>query len=970
VGRDAELAVLNDALSSALAGEGQTVLLIGEPGIGKTRTAEQFAATARLQHVSLHWGNCHEWEGAPAFWPWAQVLRSILRELNDDELRSTLGAHGALLAQIMPEIRERLPDIPPLPGRSEPRLFSLLAAAAAVICKSAERNPMMIVVDDVHWADRPSLQLLHFVTQEIRTSRVLLVATYRDVEVRSPHPAAALILDLIRASSCRRITLHGLPKPQVECFLNLFAGRAQTDGLIDNVYEQTAGNPFFVVEVTRLLAEEGLLDDSSDAFALRPRVPESVREAVRRRLDRLSATCGEILSIASVIGRDFDLRRLEFASRRATVVLLDALDEAIAAQLVLQSAASGQYRFCHALVQETLYQELGSVERKHLHLTIGESLEAEIDHVRQPWAELAWHFYQANPLADFAKVCDYSRRAGDDAMSRFDWSSAADHYEHALEALEQCDTIDAERRCELLLALGEAQNRLGPGSGDTPAARQSLARAFELAQMLADSEKMARAAVTFAGLNVAVAFGQQEQVRMLEAALAALGPADRDLRVRVLGRLAVNLLYYSHAEPSRVKALSDEAIAVATRLGDPTQVAFALWAQHYTHMALDDLEERSAGADALVSCAARVGDPVIGAWGYFGQFLCDVETGNIAGAERALGVIERFAERAHIPYIELRAVAYRAMLDLLLGRYAEAAPNIHRARELWQSPAPRQHQAQLIMLLRDFGRLDDLNEEIQIPDESHLWHYAARAWRMTVALERGQPELARRDYEALAPACVAPFPAAAIWYSTVARLTEAAVAFEDALLASQLLERMAPYAGRLLVDGTLAICSGPMSLYLGQLATVLSRWDDAERYFDQALEISQRLHLGPFVIRSLLARGDLFARRDRQGDRRMARDLARRATDAAVAAGMSGLERQARVLADRVGPNRDRQFGLTPRELEVLQLVTEGLSDASIAERLFLSPRTVNSHLTSIYAKLDVSSRTAAARVADEYSLA
>lgn len=279
VGRDAELSVLVEAFGRSLTGAGQVALVVGEPGIGKTRLAEQLAATAAVRGAAVLWGACYEWEGAPPFWPWAQVLRALVRGQDDDTLRQVLGSNAALVAQIAPDIVERLVGLsPPPPLEPEARLFRLLAATAAVFRHAAGVRPLTIVLDDVHWADLPSLHLLHFLIQEIRDASVMLVATYRNVEVRRGHPAAPILADLAREPNCRRLALRGLPKPQIARFMALVAGEAQPPALVDAVAEETEGNPFFVAEVVRLLADEGLL---GRADAIDRTHPPGARERAR-----------------------------------------------------------------------------------------------------------------------------------------------------------------------------------------------------------------------------------------------------------------------------------------------------------------------------------------------------------------------------------------------------------------------------------------------------------------------------------------------------------------------------------------------------------------------------------------------------------------------------------------------------------------------------------------------------------------
>jgi DNA-binding CsgD family transcriptional regulator/tetratricopeptide (TPR) repeat protein len=747
----------------------------------------------------------------------------------------------------------------------------------------------------------------------------------------------------------------------------LVAGRPQSAALVDRVMEETAGNPFFVTEVVRLLLDEDGAGEGRPAFRP-PSVPETVRDAISRRLDRLTSFCRHVLALAAVIGREFDLDVLAPSFGLSVGDVLVATDEATRARLLDPAEAPTVFRFSHALVQDTLYLDLPGSERAAHHLAIGELLAARARGREPQWELLAHHFAHARPLGDPERLVDCATRAGHAAMARFAWEAATTQYVRALAALDACDDVDLGRRGHLLLSLGEARNRAGSGSGDVPDARSLLKEAFTLARALHDPEGMARAAVAFVGVNIVGAFGGFEQDQLLEEALAALGPEDRPLRVRVLGRLAVNLINRSCGTSARGRALADEAVAVAERLADPDQLAFAQWSRLTAHAGPADFSQRVRDAARLIEHAEKTGDPLLRMWGCLTEQHHCLEVGNLAGAGRAMATIDQIEAYSHIPYITQRAAAFHGMVDLLLGDYASAEAWMNRARELWRSAAPYQHQCQRFLLLRDLGRLDEFTEDIHVPNELHLWRHAAQAHRMALALARGQETAAQADFAALLQDDRVLQPMSQTWHSVVTRLTEAAVAFHDREAADRLSQAMSPYADRLAPDGSLVLCHGPIALYLGQLATEQARWDDAESQLDAALAVSTRLGLRPVIARSLLAKAVWSARRQQPGDRRQARALAQQAQTAAAAIGMHGLDASCRALLATVAP-QDERFGLTAREREVLQLLVDGLTDASIAERLSLSPRTINSHLTSIYGKLDVSSRVAAARVAVAHDL-
>jgi predicted ATPase len=397
-------------------------------------------------------------------------------------LRAAFGTGSIDAAQILPELRADLPaDAVPAERAPEQARFSLFSAVAAFLTQQAAEHPLLVIIDDLHWADTPSLLLVQFIAQQVHTARLLLLATYRQVEIDQQHPLATTLALLAREQNSRRIMLRGLPLDDVTRFIAEVAGREPPAALVDAVYRETEGNPFFIAEVIRLLLADGDLPASPGPGGWRIQVPETVRDVIRRRLDRLSPACLDALGIASVIGRDFDLRLLASVSAFPQEPLLDALDDAVAARLVEERDAPGLYRFSHALVQETLYDGLSTARRMRLHRAIGDALEQL--HAANPapyYAELAYHFGAAAPLGEGDRAVEYAVRAGEQSMAQFAWESAVEQYQRADRAFAFVDQPDPHRHCAVLLALGDAQHRADRKSYGSPAARETFLRAADM----------------------------------------------------------------------------------------------------------------------------------------------------------------------------------------------------------------------------------------------------------------------------------------------------------------------------------------------------------------------------------------------------------------------------------------------------------------------------------------------------------
>ena len=411
VGRDRQLDLLLTGLDDAVSGRGRLLLVGGEPGIGKTRLAEEFAGQAADRSVRVLWGRSWEAGGAPAYWPWIQALRSLLANVAPAEIKLVLGDGGRHLVQILPELRDRLPGLPELaPASPESARFDLFDAISRLLHEAAQDQPVVLVLEDLHAADAPSLLLLRFMAAWVNEHRMLVLGTYRDIELTKDHPLAATLPELLRAPGAARVPMGGLTEPDVARLIRTIAQLQPSPDLVATLHRRTEGNPLFVEEFIRLLEVEDRL--SQDTVDSRWRIPEGIREVIGRRLDRLSRDCREMLRAASVAGRDFRVDILERASGRRGEEVMGALQDAIGARLVEEVHGDpGTLRFTHSLIRDTIYQELMPAERHQRHAAVGEALERTYAADPEPYvAELAHHFFEAGPRGDPAKTAEYAPR--------------------------------------------------------------------------------------------------------------------------------------------------------------------------------------------------------------------------------------------------------------------------------------------------------------------------------------------------------------------------------------------------------------------------------------------------------------------------------------------------------------------------------------------------------------------------------
>ena len=584
VNREHELEALRAQLVEAFAGHVSVALLAGEPGMGKTRLAEELAAEAARRGAEVLWGRCWEGEGAPPFWPWVQILRRLALGRPPLVLRSELGANAGLIAELVPELRERLPDLPPtsLLATEEAR-FRLFDAIAGFLAGVSRAQPLVLILDDLHLADKPSLLLLDFLQQHVSDARLLVLGSYRDLELGPRHPLAAMLPSLRRGRRFQFLALEGLQEAAVGDFVSSFFDQPlDPRGVIlaRVLAQETEGNPFFVQEELRFLVEnerivrrEGIwTSDVSTVAELG--LPEAVREVIARRLSHLSKTCSNLLTEAAVVGREFEvvtLSRLRDVDERH---FERALDEAEAAFIIEEMPGpGGRFRFSHALFRETLYTGLRSARRRRLHRAVAEALESEYGGRPEPHlAELAYHFVQGRH--DPEKAIAYARRAGEQALASYAYEEAVRHFETALQVQDAAAPAELALRCDLLTALAGA---LLPSGEARRVADEVAPEALQIGEAIADRHRAFEAAR--AGIEALLRSGLGS-VTVTDVFRTWLDRADRYAEPGSSGRLWVdNRLQFVQGNlgyPGRTWSARMLNLARSRELGDETILCLAL----------------------------------------------------------------------------------------------------------------------------------------------------------------------------------------------------------------------------------------------------------------------------------------------------------------------------------------------------------------------------------------------------------
>lgn len=856
VGREPELDQLGRALADAAGGTGSLTLLHGDAGVGKTRVALELARRAQDDGWVVLTARCPEDAVAPPYWPWTQLLRTALRTLPDDDQPSD--EDRRLLAPLLPG-----PDAGGPPD-VEPSRLQLFDAVARLLRQLSVDRPVLVLLDDVHWADAASVLLIAHVARELLADRVAVVACARpDEDDERPFaPVSALA-----GAATATLRLHGLSVAETGCYLAAALDVRADRLLLQELHERTDGNPFHVAELVRLLQSESVLTSAGLVAAERV-APTGLREVLRRRLAQVPPPCLALLQTMSVVGREAALPVLALASGLGTARVLALLEQAVTHRLVVQVPGQPpRFRFTHALVRESLYDSLPATRRAQLHQRTTEALLRTIRHEREaPAAELAHHAVRASAHGDPAPAVLWSIRAARAAALSAAHEDAVLHLGRAVDLAGALRLPSADGTLpsygDLLIELGEAQRVLG----QSEQARLTFLRAAGEALTDDDAGLLARSALGH-GLGLG-GFGYVDRadgilLSLLEEALAAMGEQDTPLRVRVLARLATEL-YFTPFRRRRL-TLSREAVEVAQRLGDPASELLATYSRTLALLGPDRLDEQRRTADRVVWLAEEQADPDMAFRGHHLRLMVALETGAREQARAEAAACRRIADVHRQATHEWHARVFEAMLVLGEGRHSEALVLAERALQAGIGGAQMaqvMHGAQVLVASWGQGRLDELLELVRAfaDDYPH-----APAWRATLAFcctETGRLDVARAELEVLATRDFADLPEDGNYLVTAALLAHVAARLGDVSRARQLEAKLRPYADRHVIIAAGAVCFPSVRLPLGVARAACGDLDGAVRDLTAAHRLHQEASTPALavwcaeeLVRVLLTRG-------------------------------------------------------------------------------------------------------------------
>jgi class 3 adenylate cyclase/tetratricopeptide (TPR) repeat protein len=901
IGREVEFALLDTAAKRVASGEGrELILLAGEPGQGKTTLVSELARHAHGGGMTVLLGRCDEEVGAP-YRPFHEALSHFVAHADEELLRTHMASHGGELARMVPALSQRLGELPPTQTTDpDTERYLLYSAVVGLLEEASGERPVVLVLDDLHWADKPSLQLLRHVVANSSATRLLILGTYRDGELSAAHPLNEALATLHREpTGVSTIDLKGLEDTGVIAFMESAAGHALDDagvGLAHQLYRETDGNPFFVAEVLRNLSESGdIFQDASTGRWMTKdtegplSLPHSVRTVIGTRVSRLGEGATKVLSMAAVIGRDFGIELLAEATKVDEDELIDLLDEAQRAAVVQElSDSPGRYTFSHALVQHTLYEDLGATRRTRLHKAVGEAIERLYgENSADLVGELARHFLLATRPTDSDKAISYAKRAGDAALGALAPDDAVRYFSQALELAAHTSSVDPLTRTDLLIGLGTAQRQAGIASF-----RETLLEAARGARELGDTDRLVAAALANSrGFFSAMGQFDTEKIDVIEAALDALPDTDSPERARLLATLCTELLYDSPLE--RRLALADEAKAIARRLGDRAvfvdvvyRCGTAVHAPSTLATELADFAEAFVAASELADAAPL----------YFTSIDCSlaVRAGQFELARERLAVGRAMAERLGQPLLLWVASFADASLALLHGDTEEAEQLATVALEVGtaggEPDAFAFYGVQLMQSRHEQGRLGELVSLVADTADQNPSIPTFRAVLAAAHLEAGDEAAARALVDEAAADSFS-FPEDSGWFDGILSCAKVVIELQLGVHGERLIELLVPFRDQVPHNGV--IPQPPVAMYLGGLATVAGRYEEAESYFGQAAELNTRGEMKFAAAYTHTLWGRMLRTRNGPGDADRARELLEQARESAAVHGYAMVERRA-----------------------------------------------------------------------------
>ncbi len=901
-GRGEEARRLREMCAGAISGDPRLALLSGEPGSGKTSLASQVALEAHSQGAVVLLGRCEQ-ELAVPYGPWIEALSHLVDQAPEAFLQSHVERHGGELSRLTPGLAARIPGLPAARSSDpETERYLLWAAVLGILRQAAEQDLLVLVLDDLHWADKTSLLLLRHILAHGQGMRALVVGL-SDAGLKDDHPLSAMLADLGSEQGVERMTLGGLSQQEIVELME-HAAHEELDQagleLAEELWQVAGGNPFYTGELLRELLETRVVYRQEDGqLVIRSTLAEldqrlGIREILGRRIARLGDDARTVLTAAAVIGRQFQLGLLVRVTGAAEDELLELLERATAAALLCESAESpGTFSFAHAIISHVLYQDADTSTRARLHRRVAEALGEVLG--SQPGgraSELAGHWANAVTPADAGKALAYAEMAGAHALGNLAPHEALRWFTRAIELLGADG--DAAQRCDLLIGFGEAQRQIAD-----PGYRQTLLEASQLAFGLRDADRAGRAALANNRGHASV-FGAPDHARSqaLDQALE-LGQSANPARHATLISLA-SLELQSDREHSRRLALAEQALELARNLADARALAQVLLNYIGAVGPMDSVDRLRALVDELADCARAARDPALEFWATHQALTASAQSGEVEDAEHLLADLESAAAELAQPTLSWFARFPAAGWAIMRGELAHGERLAEQALEIGagagQPGAGTVHAVQLAQLRFYQGRGEEVIATLQ---DAVTANPGVPGWR--AALAAGYSWLGQRTEAAALVEQAASQGFETPWDQfrmvALALYAEAAAQAGVTDAAAKLYELIEPWADQVIWNGVAGY--GLCRTYLGLLAAALGWEQRADEHLAIAGEFHETKDMPMWAARCHLGWAESLAVR---GESQRARSEALRAVELSREHGYAVIEQRAAAIAESHRP--------------------------------------------------------------------
>jgi DNA-binding CsgD family transcriptional regulator/tetratricopeptide (TPR) repeat protein len=973
IGRTAETSAAEDAWAAVRAGARQLVFIGGEPGAGKSRLAAEIAAATHRAGAVVLLGTCSPESHGP-YQPFVECLEHLLGRTEAGALTSCLPDSAAELLRLTPLVWRHRPDLPAPDGDDRDYRRELFDALSGLLHAVGEQRPVVCVLEDLHWAGQPTLQLLDHVVQHSAASRLLLLCTHRSTAPDRKDDLTYAIADLYRLDGVRRLDLAGLSAEEVAQYLvaegGLSAHRAREYAAL--LRDQTGGNPFFLRELWRDMTGPGCGQGLAPVRAFGARAPASVRDTLQRRLSRLAAGERGVVETAAVLGDGGDVRVILQACQATPADALGALDTA--AQFGFVDAgelARGRILFPHALTRQAVLDLTSPSRRAALHARVGEVLQASGADSPRMVRQLAYHFARASALGYGGRAAEYLTQAAREAERSLAFEDAAAWYAQAADLL---DGTEAARE-ELWFSAAHSFLR----AGDFAAARALYRKLCDSR----DSQVRLRAAIGYEDAGWRPGLPGEDAVALLTRALDDV-PADPGGPRYVWARASLGRAIAFTGDTGQARDLTRQALAQARELGEEQLLVHALEAMMWQAPGPESVDQyRELAAELARRAMASQNWDALGTAGVFQAGIAYIRADRAGWAE-ALAALDRSVRGSGQPFIAYMRRCDDYALAYLRGDFFAAAQVAEDLVELGRSFGPDDTEGpyglQMYMVRRETGELEQVRPMVDVIRRSgDGWAPGLLALYTELGMASEASALLAEllDWADEMSGGQSPW---AQWTAVLVFLAEAAIALKDKSAARRLRPKLTPYVGQQLIAGTFVAVFGPADTYLAALDSLLGDAESADLLFPravaQAREFGAPVHEAAALTAWAVHLNAVATSRPRGsagavgggdsggpgGD--LAAKVREQARRLAATTGQVRLQRRLRALDTAAPVDGPDAAGLTPRELAVLRLLAEGSSNREIASRLKITENTTANHVRSILLKTGAANRTQAAAMA------